>query len=400
MFGTIKNLLRNIDDWIYEQFNQNHILFVLTNNMGFSCQAPIIAKLLKKDGIKVCVTTDRDMPVNSIDFKTDFERQLFFDLYIPFKKAVFLKWNLIVNSHLNGFLPKRRGLQVYMHHGTCYGNTGTQLPNAEQHNIYFGLVQMQRDYFERLSPGIFNKSRVFFAIGSPKTDALVNGMYDREKILAELNLPVQPTILITSHWSEYSILSTFGNKVFDKIASSFPNYNVVQTGHPWLWTVNKNTDTNWSKQLSNELSEIDNKYPNALFLPDYPVEPLLSISDMLITDHSSVITMYSLLDRPIVFFNNLDARKNKFGRDETINKYIGASHVFSKLEQLVDTCIESFDTPEKYRKGRQLMRDAFFSNLGSSSKTAADILSKMSGVYSVNSTKWQKIMQISRQRIK
>ena len=258
---------------------------------------------------------------------------------------------------------------------------------------------MQRDYFERLSPGIFEKSRAFFAIGSPKTDALVNGKYDRDKILTELSLPVRPIILITSHWSKYSTLSAFGNKVFDKIASSFPDYNVIQTGHPWLWTANKNTDTIWCEQLSNQLRDVDKKYPNALFLPNYPVEPLLSISDMLIADHSSVITMYSLLDRPIVFFNNLDARKNKFGRDETINKYIGASHVFSRLEHLVDTCIESFDTPEKYREGRQLMRDAFFANPGSSSKIAADILSKISGVYSVKSPKWQKIMDLSQQMI-
>ncbi len=277
------------------------------------------------------MTTDSDISIKGINFKNDYERQLFYDLYIPFKKSVFLKWNLIVNSHLNGFYPKRHGLRIYMHHGTSYGSSGTNLPNAEQHDIYFGLAHEQRDYFNRLSPGIFDKSRAFFAIGSPKTDELVNGKYDRKKILVKLGLPDRPTILITSHWSKYSTLSVFGNRVFENVAASFPNYNIIQTGHPWLWTTNKNTDKKWSHHLENTLKEIENTYSNALFLPTYSVEPLLSISDMLIADHSSVITMYSLLDRPIVFFNNLEARKNNIGKDEIISKYINASHVFTEL---------------------------------------------------------------------
>lgn len=397
MFKIIKNFFRDLDDWFYEKLNRNHVLFVLTSGAGFACQAPLIRELLKYDNVKVGATTDRVMPLEEIEFVNDVDRELFIRLYVPFRKAIWLKYNLIVNSYLNGYYPRRRGLQVYMHHGTSYGSSGSNLPNAEQHDIYFGLAQVQRDYFESLSPGIFEKSRAFFAIGSPKTDALVNGKYNKQKTLAELGLPDQPTILITSHWSKYSTLSVFGNKVFKEVSSAFPECNVIQTGHPWLWTTNKNIDRDWCEQLSSSLQCVEKECLNALFLPSYTVEPLLSIADILIADHSSVITMYSLLDRPIVFFNNLVARNNNVGKPEIIGKYIDASHVFSDIDQLVDSCQTAFNKPDEKKRGRHMLREAFFANAGQSSKTAANILSQIGGVYSVKSPRWEKVLKLSQQ---
>lgn len=395
----LKTFLRDIDDWLFERFDRNHILFVLTSGAGFACQAPVIHELLKKTGVKICTTTDEERDIDKIDFASENDRQLFEQLYIPFRRALFLKWNLLVNSHSNGFFPKRRALRVYMHHGTAYGNTGTQLPNALQHDVYFGLSVAQKGYFEALSEGIFDSQRAFFAVGSPKTDTLIAKVNDNNQLRDRIGLPNKPTIVITSHWSEFSTLHTFSDEVFRSLADYYSDYNVVQTGHPWLWTKNKNIDNAWASELANRLTMASNEYSNAFFLPNYSAEALFPICDVLVADHSSVITMYSLLDRPIVFFNNLEARKEKFGRSEIIDLYMGASSPFENLDQLIGACDVAVKRPDEKTSGRLALREAFFANVGSSSKVAAEILSQIGGVYSAGSKRWSNIMRRSKEML-
>ena len=47
---------------------------------------------------------------------------------------------------------------------------------------------------------------------------------------------------------------------------------------------------------------IDKKYPNIQVVRDFSTNDLMFISDMLITDYSSVIFEYALLKKPIAFF--------------------------------------------------------------------------------------------------
>jgi hypothetical protein len=107
--------------------------------------------------------------------------------------------------------------------------------------------------------------------------------------------------------------------------------------------------------------------------------------------------MYSLLDRPIVFFNNPESRKKKIGKEQIIDLYIGASHTFSGISDLKIACIEAINNPDKRQKGRGLLRDAFFVNLGHSSSVAAEVLRKLGGVYSVRSRNWQNVVKFSKQ---
>ena len=392
----IKEVIRDFDDWIFEHRKKNYILFVLTNGLGFSSQAPVIKELIKIEGVIVYTTTDRDLSLQDIYFNSDSDRQIFFDNYVPYYKTLYSKWNIIVNTYSNSFFPKRNGLQVYMHHGPGFGASGTGLPNAQNHDIFFGLSSSEGEYFDKLKPGVFHKKRAFFPVGSPKTDALVNGNYSRDRVLSDLGLPDRPTILITSHWAKYSTLSVFLGQVFEKIAGSFEDYNIIQTGHPWLWTPNKNVNSEWAEQLRNILISVEQNHTNAFFSPSFPIEALLSITDLLVADNSSVITMYNLLDRPIVFFNSLEARRNKVGQDQVINLFIGASHTFSNISEIEQTCLDALKNPDEFADGRELLKNTFYANLGKSSSVAAKILSEIVGVYSTKSKRWSSVMELSR----
>jgi CDP-glycerol glycerophosphotransferase (TagB/SpsB family) len=253
----------------------------------------------------------------------------------------------------------------------------------------------QKTYFEKLSPGLFYSDRAFFPIGSPKTDSLTNNKFSRDELLARLGLANRFTIVITSHWSKYSTLSIFTESIFRRLAEHFPDFNIIQTGHPWLWTENKNTNFNDCMKLKSKLQNIANEYDNAYFIPGLTAEELFPVCDMLVADHSSVITMFSLLDRPIVFFNNLEARANKVGKSEIIDLYINASETFSELDGLVQACVQSKEMHEKKKIGRQRLRDAFFVNIGNSSEVAAEVLSRIGGVYSPKSDRWPSIIEFS-----
>jgi hypothetical protein len=50
---------------------------------------------------------------------------------------------------------------------------------------------------------------------------------------------------------------------------------------------------------------------------------------------------------------------------------------------------------EKKKIGRQRLRDAFFVNIGNSSEVAAEVLSRIGGVYSPKSDRWPSIIEFS-----
>ena len=49
---------------------------------------------------------------------------------------------------------------------------------------------------------------------------------------------------ILNYWKEH--------QVFEKLAKAFPDYNIIQTGHPWLWEPNRQISEEWQKKLTPE----------------------------------------------------------------------------------------------------------------------------------------------------
>ena len=125
MLATFKESFRAIDDWIYERIKRKRcrILFVVCDGAGFTSQAPVIEILKNYKDIDTYVTTDKDFPPQDMIFLSDSDCQLFSELYIQRNKALHLKCDMYVNTHLNPFRPKRHGLRLFMDHGAAYGKT-------------------------------------------------------------------------------------------------------------------------------------------------------------------------------------------------------------------------------------------------------------------------------------
>ncbi|MEZ0148363.1 MAG: CDP-glycerol glycerophosphotransferase family protein [Candidatus Reddybacter sp.] len=388
----IVNFIRTIDDWFYEDAKQTRVLFVYVNSHGFSCQIPVIEALRKVDNIQLHVTTDKPYKVDKSNFSNANEYETFKKAYTPYSKAIYKKWHLIVDSHVNGFYPKRNALRIGMHHGPGFGIMGRKIQLVKNYDVFFGLSQTERKHFENLEPGIFDRERAFFPIGFPKSDALINNVHSPEATRARLNLDNRPVLLITSHWAPISTLATFKQCLFEVLCQTFPECNIVQTGHPWLWSGHQQGEE-VTQNLFEQLMTVDQKYKNAYFLPYENAEQLLKISDLLVADHSSIITTYSLLYRPIVWFENPDLN---FSIDEIGNIYRSASHVFSKLEELPNLCRQALTHPNEKAAGRQLMRETFYANPGRAGQRAAEILAKIGSTCSTKSPRWQSVINESR----
>jgi arylsulfatase A-like enzyme len=362
--NTLLSTLRRLDDWIYTRLARHaRVLFVLSDGYGFACQAPVIRALLNYPDVVVRTTTDRGQQIGEVEFASPSDRELFVSLYVSTQRARLMKWHMVVDTHMNGFYPARNALRAYMHHGPGFGIMGNKTAIIEQCDIFFGLSDVEHQWFERLNPGIFGGRRTFIPVGFPKNDALSRGEFDRAAILESLGLPDRKTLLITSHWQEQSTLRRLGFEPFQKLAAAFPEFNVIQTGHPWLWQANRKVSAAWQEELLKSIHEVEADYTNARFVQTSDVESLLAVADLLVGDYSSVMTSYSLLDRPIVFFNDPEFQ---FSIAELKQVFIEAAHSFSDMEGLLPACIDALNNPEAKFVGRRTMRQTFYNNEGHS----------------------------------
>lgn len=369
---TFLSALRRLDDWVYTRLaGHARVLFVLSDGYGFACQAPVIRALLNYSDVVVRTTTDRGQPIEEVEFASPSDQEIFVSLFVSTRRARLMKWHMVVDTHLNSFYPARNALRAYMHHGPGFGIMGNKTAIIEQCDIFFGLSDVEHQWFERLNPGIFGGRRTFIPVGFPKNDALSRGEFDRVAILQSLGLPDRKTLLITSHWQEQSTLRRLGCGPFQKLAAAFPEFNVIQTGHPWLWQANHKVSANWQKELLKGINTVEAKHNNARFVQTSDVESLLAVADLLVGDYSSVMTTYTLLDRPIVFFNDPEFQ---FSIPELKMVFMGASHSFHDLSTLVAACDSALSQPDARLEGRRRMRQTFYANEGHSAEYMAEII--------------------------
>ena len=387
-------MLRTLDDFIYERAGQVRILFVTTDSIGFSCQAPVIAALKGKSDSRVRVTTIDTKHHSEMNFLSCAERELFHECQISPKIAALSKWHIVIYSHMCSFYPRRHALRAYMHHGPGFGSGGGTHA-AEMCDIYFGLSEAERLYLEAKCPKLFGDNKAYFSVGFPKSDAVLNGKFKRKDVLLKYGLQDRKTLLIASRWNSFGLLQTLQEAPFRMLASSFPEWNVIQTGHPWLWESREDIDPKWQNTLMDALRAVERDYPNAYFIPGVPAEPLAAASDFLVADGSSILTTFSLLDRPIVYFDNP-------GRAEESKRpwaaYRDAGYAFTSLGELIKTCrIAMEDASPEHRKARLMLKEQFFSNPGYASDVMANIVTRIGRTCSKRSPGWMQIVNLSRE---
>jgi CDP-glycerol glycerophosphotransferase (TagB/SpsB family) len=139
----------------------------------------------------------------------------------------------------------------------------------------------------------------FEEIGMPKLDAFFDGSLNKKAILEKLELdPALPIVIYapTRPTPTSSSLSMYGPETIDTIAQMPVNF---------LVKLHDRSFRKWRPKGKIDWEEWLKKYEGhrrVRVVHDYDVVPYLYASDLLVSDISSVVNEFSLLNRPMVLF--------------------------------------------------------------------------------------------------
>jgi len=205
-------------------------------------------------------------------------------------------------------------------------------------------------------------------VGVPKTDSLFTKSDSSFKILEELGLDKdKKTVLYAPTWSSnlnlcLSSIPSYGIalcKAIDK------NLNFIFKPHQNIQRLNE-----FPKQIR-EIKSIIKRNDNMRYVnPSIDAISLMRISDLLITDFSSVAIEFLLLDKPLLFIDHLG---KKYSDPNTLDIQIRETgeivDSIKKLPALISYCLEYPNKKTNIRK--QFARKLFYYSDGKSAIRAA-----------------------------
>ncbi|MFQ5504640.1 MAG: CDP-glycerol glycerophosphotransferase family protein [Planctomycetota bacterium] len=200
-------------------------------------------------------------------------------------------FDVLVSAHSStDFFPRSVGRSVQIFHGVSFKNFGIR-EKTLRHDI---LCLPGRYHAEQFGvQGLLDTGDAEFLLtGFPKVDRLVADPKDREERLKRLGLdPARPTVLYAPTGGKHNSLDSAGEEIIAAIAGD-RRWNLLVKPHD-----HPKKAVDWFTVLAPREDE------RVKLVRDLDVVPYLRAADCLLTDASSVSMEYSLLDRPMVFFD-------------------------------------------------------------------------------------------------
>lgn len=179
----------------------------------------------------------------------------------------------------------------------------------------FSLLQKKYKYFD------------VFETGWPKIDFIIN--FPTENLHEQLNIPLEKKVILYA--------PTFSSKMesVSDLLETIPK--IIKKNEFWLFKFHELMNAN----LINELrTNLINKFPNnILIIKNQDITPYLHIADTMLSDTSSVIYEFLVLDKPVITYQTI-ARKDK-GINITEP---------GQLRAALDSCLQNPNILSKQRK--------------------------------------------------
>ena len=277
-------------------------------------------------------------------------------------------FDLLFAANTNMILPGNAKTRIQIFHGVSFRNRAVR-PKHCRCDYYF----LTGPYMHRLfvKAGLLDKNDPrAVPLGFMKTDRLLNGELDRKSLLTQYGLTGQrPVLLYAPTGLQKNSLEIMGDEVVKGICAA-DKYDLLIKLHDH----SKNNDIDWTRRLKPCLGA------HCQIVSDKDVIPLLYLSDLLITDASSVSNEYTLLDRPIVFLDVpelLTLAKMQEHSLMDLKTWGRKSGIIVKNPQKVAESIEySLMNPHEYSEIRQAMARDLFYNPGQATPAAISWLEK------------------------
>ncbi len=278
------------------------------------------------------------------------------ELIIPTVDLEQSRCDVLFAGNTNMIAPAEVGRSVQIFHGVSFRNKAVRADNMGADHYFMAGPYMKRRFVESGLMGPDDPRAL--EIGFMKTDRLLNGAFDRGRLLALHGLDgSRPIVLYAPTGQKHNSLETMGEAVIAEIAASDAFDLIVKPhDHP------KNTDINWFDRLAPHCG------PHVRVTREVDVIPLLFLADVLITDASSVSSEYSLLDRPILFLDvpRLIKRASRSAGSqvdlETWGRHAGP--VVADPVLVVEALKRALEHPSEFSAQRRAMAKDLFFNPG------------------------------------
>ena len=291
------------------------IFFESFNGNSFSCSPKAIYNYLishdeYKDYKFIWAFKDLEKDHKLKDKNTIIVKSKSFKYYYYLSKSKY--W--IVNSLLDlSVIKKRKQVYVQCWHGTplkklrCDINVTGGVLNTKEEVIKRNNLDVKKiDYF--ISPSKYatskfisafnlkelNKEKIIIEKGYPRNDKLINyNNNDIEKIKKDLHIPTDKKVILyapTFRDDEHTSGVGYTYKLnidFDLLQKELKDYIILFRAH---YFIANSFEFDKYKDFIYNVSKYDD------------INDLYIISDLLITDYSSVFFDYAILERPIIFY--------------------------------------------------------------------------------------------------
>jgi len=269
---------------------------------------------------------------------------------ITYLRASLMQFDIFISPEMPIYGGNQAKIKIHIFHGVSFKGGSISKEVLKYDKLFLYGEYQKRRFVER---GILKEDdERFEMIGMPKLDCLVDGSLDKNKIIANLQLDEKlPTLIYAPTW-RYSSLETNGIEIIQTLSKMNINFLIKLHDHSYDRGL---THIDWKKELEKL------KTPNMRIIRDYDICPYLYVSDILLSDASSVANEYTVLDRPIVFFDSPDISK-RYGKrmdEEAFEKRPGL--VVKSVSELKIAIEHSLQNPHEFSDIRnQISHDLFY----------------------------------------
>ncbi|QPK63428.1 CDP-glycerol glycerophosphotransferase family protein [Methylomonas sp. LL1] len=223
-----------------------------------------------------------------------------------------------------------------------------------------------------------------YEIGYPKSDNLLNGHINTIDLTESLHLdPTKKTLLYAPAFNEGASLRKHGLEII-RILCGLNKFNILVKLPIDCWESNKNFYSTGGVNWFDEIGKLEEVFSNLWLFRDFKIDPLLALSDILITCISSVSFEFLALQKPVIFietpeyFNNYlksifpQIDTSSWASRTTINGGKEFGLVIKNIYDLPKAIMQVLDNPDDYPFQKEYIKQYILYNPGHATVTAVN----------------------------
>jgi hypothetical protein len=356
--------LRRLDRAIGRRSGRRRILIDARTPVNFTMVAPIYRAMSADPRLAFSFTASEDP-------------HLLADIYheapgvtlVPAGRARFMRFDAYVASDFMWQSLPRGTCRIMTFHGVGgkYGFDALTESMRMWDRIFFANHRRLRNFIA--SGAIDADSPAVRMVGLPKTDALVDGTWTREGVLATLGLePALPTILYAPTWSPASSLNAMGLDLIQRIVTAWSgSVNLIVKLHDRSRDLRTRYSggVDWAAAIAPLL-----RGRTGVVAPGHDITPYLVAADVMVTDHSSAGFEFLLRDRPIVRIDRPELIASANIHPDYVALLASVSESVSSSSAVVAALERALSTPDDLREVRRTVAEDLFYRPGGATARA------------------------------